>query len=116
LSNRIIDLEEVPLTNWFDSESDFPEISSVNSTLELGVNVSSPSANPHHEQALGTEDSNAAGSVSNRGNLMGHAPFEETESNKRVNLLDTQSIHLLKASPHHLFRATVVGPSVEEER
>jgi len=39
------DLEEMPLTNWFDSESDFPEISSVNSTLELGVNVSSNRGN-----------------------------------------------------------------------
>jgi len=47
------DLEEVSLTNWFDSESDFPEISSVNSTLELGVNVSSPSANSIHDQAFG---------------------------------------------------------------
>jgi len=27
------DQEEVPLTNWFDSESDFSEISSVNTTL-----------------------------------------------------------------------------------
>jgi len=52
------DLEEVPLANWFDSESDFPEISSVNSTPHLGVIVSSPSAHPHHDQALGTEDSN----------------------------------------------------------
>jgi len=51
------DLEEVPLTNWFDSESDFPEISSVNSTPHLGVNVISPSANIHYiDQALGTED------------------------------------------------------------
>jgi len=36
------DLEEVLLTNWFDSESEFREISSVNSTTHLGVNVSSP--------------------------------------------------------------------------
>jgi len=26
------ELEEVPLINWFDSESDFPKISSVNTT------------------------------------------------------------------------------------
>jgi len=44
-----IDLDEVPLTNWFDSESDFPEISSVNFTLNPGVNVIFPSANIHHE-------------------------------------------------------------------
>jgi len=43
------DLEEVPFTNWFDSESDFPEISSVNFTLKLGVKVSPPSANQHHD-------------------------------------------------------------------
>jgi len=81
------DLEEVPLTNWFDSESDFPEISSVNSTLELSVNVSSPSANPVHVQALGTKDSSATGSAPNKGNPVGHTPLEE--SCKGVNLLDT---------------------------
>jgi len=50
------DLEEVPLTNWFDSESNFPEIrsqSSVNSTIELGINVSSPSAIPLMFRPLG---------------------------------------------------------------
>jgi len=36
------DLEELPHTGWFDSESDLPGISSVDSTLELGVIVSSP--------------------------------------------------------------------------
>jgi len=41
------DQEEVPFTNWFDSESDFPEISSVNSTLELGVIVNSPLLTPY---------------------------------------------------------------------
>jgi len=73
------DLEEMPLTNWFDSKSDFLEIS-VNSTLELGVNVSTPSAIQHHYQAIGTKDSNAAGSASNRGNSIGHVLLEETES------------------------------------
>jgi len=53
------DLEEVPLTNWFDSESDCPEISLVNSTLELGVNVSSPSASFTHVRAVEVEDSSA---------------------------------------------------------
>jgi len=51
--------------------------------------VSSTSANEHDDQALGTEDSNAAGSASNRGNSVGHVPLEETESDKGVNLLDT---------------------------
>jgi len=57
------DLEEVPLTNWFDSKSDLPGISSVDSTLELGVNVRSHSANPIHVWALGIEDSSAMGSA-----------------------------------------------------
>jgi len=109
------DLEEVPLTNWFYSESNFPEISSVNSTLELGVNVSSPSANTNHDQALGTEDSSAMGSAPSKGNPVGNAPLEATESYKGVNLLDTQSIHPLEVSPHHLFRVTVDGPWVEED-
>jgi len=61
------DLEEIPLTNWFDSESDFPEISSVNSTPNWGVNMISPSANIHHEQALGIENSNPTGSASDLG-------------------------------------------------
>jgi len=72
------DLEEVSLTNWFDSESNFPEISSVNSTRELGVIVSSPSANLIHIQALGTEDINEMGLAPNKGNPVGHAPLEET--------------------------------------
>jgi len=50
------DLKEVPLTNWFDSESDLPEISSVNSTPNPGVNLILPSADIPHEQALGLED------------------------------------------------------------
>jgi len=31
-------------TGWFGSESDLPGISSLDSTIELGVNVCSPSA------------------------------------------------------------------------
>jgi len=33
------ELEDVPVVNWFDSESDFPEISSVNTPPHLGVHV-----------------------------------------------------------------------------
>jgi len=78
------DLEEVPLTNWFDSESDFPEISSVNSTPNPGVNVISPSANINHVQALGIKDSNAKRSASNMGNPV---LLEETGSDEEGNLL-----------------------------
>jgi len=42
MSDRPTDLEEVPLTNWFDSESDFPEISSVNTTPNQGVKLRVP--------------------------------------------------------------------------
>jgi len=55
------DLKEGPLTNWFDSKSDFIEISLVNSTPNPGVNVISPFADRPHEQALGIEDSNDTG-------------------------------------------------------
>jgi len=109
------DLEEVPLTNWLDSESDFPETSSMNSTLELGITVSSPSANTIHVRALEFEDSSAMGSAPNKGNPVGHALLEETESCKGVNFLDTPIHTPLEASPHYLFRVTVGGPWVEEE-
>jgi len=40
-----IDPNESPDHGWFDSESELPGISSVDPTLELGVNMSFPSAN-----------------------------------------------------------------------
>jgi len=49
----------------------------------------SPSGNIHHDQALGTEDRNATGLASNRGNPIGHVLLEETESDTGVNLLET---------------------------
>jgi len=81
------DLEEVPLTNWFDSVSDFPEISSVNSTPNPGVNVISPSGNIHHKQTLGIEDSNATGSASNTDNPVGYVLLEETGSDEGLKIL-----------------------------
>jgi len=113
------DLEEIPLANWLDSESDFPEISSVNSTPNSGVNVISPSADIHLQQALGIEDSNSTGAASNKGNPVGHVLLEETGSDKGVNLLETpihtppQSKSPSSLSCHHpVFR---VGPWVQEE-
>jgi len=41
------DQEELPNNGWFDSESDLPGISSVDSTLAMGVKVRSHSANRH---------------------------------------------------------------------
>jgi len=80
--------------------------------------VSFPSADTPHDQALGTEDSRATGSASNRGNSIGHVLLEKTESDKGVNLLDTQTHtppQSKHAGYHHLFYATVVGPWGEEE-
>jgi len=74
------DLEEPPNNGWFDSESDLPEISSVDSTLEQGVIASSPSANQTNARALDFEDSSAMGSATNKGNPVGHVPLKETES------------------------------------
>jgi len=82
------DQEEVPLTNWFDLESEFPEISSVNSTLELCIIVSSSSANAINVRVLEVEDSSAMGPAPNKGNPVGHALSEKTESCKGVNFLD----------------------------
>jgi len=108
------DLYEVPLTNWFDSESDFPEISSVNSIQNPGVNVISPFANIHHEQALVIEDINATGSASNRGNPLnpvGHVLLEETGSDKGVNLLEipTHTPPQSKSPPFSCHRGWAMG-------
>jgi len=43
------DLEGASFNEWFDSQADLPDISSVNTTPYMGVNVSSPSANTHHD-------------------------------------------------------------------
>jgi len=83
------DLKELPNTGWFDSESDLPGISSVDSTLEPRIIVSSTSANQIHVRALDFEDSSVMGPASNKGNPVGHVPLEETESCKGENFLDT---------------------------
>jgi len=64
-------LKEAPLATWFDSESNLLDISSVNSTPELGVN-----ANPILVRALRTEDSSAMGSAPNKSNPVGHAHWK----------------------------------------
>jgi len=40
------ELEDAPVVNWFDSESDFHEISSISVSSNLGVNVDQFSVNP----------------------------------------------------------------------
>jgi len=42
-------------------------------------------------------------------------PLEQKGPNKGDDLIDYPIHTPLKASPHHLFRVTVVGPWVEEE-
>jgi len=61
----------------------------VDSTIELGVNVSSPSANLPHVEAMYFEDSNAMGPAPNKGNSVGDVPSRETESCKGENFLNT---------------------------
>jgi len=97
------DSEEIPHTSCLDSESDFLEISSVNSAKNPGVNVISPSATLTHEQALGVEDSNATGSASNRGNPVGHVLLEETGSNEVGKLLKAPNHTPPQSKPPSLF-------------
>jgi len=68
------DHEELLKNEWFDSESDLPGISSVDSTLAMGVNVSSPSANKHI-RALEIGDSNTTGPAPNTGIPVGYVPL-----------------------------------------
>jgi len=88
------DKEDAPLTNWFDSESDFPKISSVNTTLRLGVNVSPHFVKTHHDWALENEDSSAMDSAPNKGNSAGSLTYcwkrlDQIQHYTRGDLLDT---------------------------
>jgi len=57
------DLEGAPFNEWFDSEADFPDISSVNTAPYMGVNVSSPSVHTPQDWAQENEDSSAMDSA-----------------------------------------------------
>jgi len=61
------ELEEVSVLNWFDSESDLPE---------MWVNVGQTPVNTPHDWALGDEDSDATDSAPNTGTLAGNALLE----------------------------------------
>jgi len=89
------DPDEPQYPGWFDSESDFPRIPSVDFTIELGVNVSVLSANQTQTRAMYFGNSNIAGPASNRGTLVGHEILEETESCKGVEFLESP----LQATP-----------------
>jgi len=62
------ELDETPANYGFDSEADFLEISSINSTPQLGVNAGQFPITPPNTMALGNEDGIMTGLVSNRGN------------------------------------------------
>jgi len=89
------DYDKPQFPRWFDSESDLPQNLSVDSTIELGVNVSIFSANQTQTRALYFGDSNIASPTSNRGTSVGHVPLEETESCKGVEFLES----LLETTP-----------------
>jgi len=66
------DTDELLNTGWFDSESKLTGISSVESTLALGVNMSCSSANQIQVRALGIGDSNTTGPAPNTGIPVGN--------------------------------------------
>jgi len=84
------DLEGAPFNVWFDSEVDFPNISSVSTIPYMGVNVSSPL--PTHPK-MGPRKTRIAvqwiRSAPNKSNLKGHVPLEEKGPNKGDDLLDS---------------------------
>jgi len=85
-----VDQDKLPEPGWFDSESELTGISSVDPTIELGVNMSFPSADFEQEvRALIIENSSATGPATNTGILVGNGPQERTESRKGENFLDT---------------------------
>jgi len=83
------DLEEPPNNGWFDSESNLPGTSSVDSTLAMGVIVSSPSADQIQVRALDFGDSSATGPFLNKGIPVDNVPLGGTGSDNGENFLDT---------------------------
>jgi len=73
------DSDRPPYTGWFDYEPDCPEISSVDSTIESGVNVCSPSADQTQTRAMECWDHLPTASAPNKCNLVGHAPLKEAK-------------------------------------
>jgi len=70
------DSDRPPHTGWSDCEPDLPRNSSVDSTIGLGVNVCSPSADQTQTRALECWDLIPTASAPNKGNLVGHASSE----------------------------------------
>jgi len=61
------DTDELPNTEWFDSESNLSGILSVDYTLALGVYTSCPSANQIQARAVDFGDSNTTSPAPNTG-------------------------------------------------
>jgi len=97
MSDSDLVLEEPPNNGWFDSESDLPGISWVDSTIEQGVIVSSPSASQIQTRSLDFGDSSATSPAPNKGTPVGHVPLDGAESSNRKSFLDTP-IHTLPQS------------------
>jgi len=117
------DKEGAPFNEWFDSETTFPDISSVNTTPHMGVNVSShmwDHRGPQRRQQLTVWYDNT--------------PHDWAQENEGSSAMDSSLIRAiqrvpcrwkrrdlikgmtpLKASPRHHFCVTVGGPWVEEE-
>jgi len=70
-----VDQDELSEPGWFDSDSELPGISSVDSTTELGINMSFPSADHRQEvRALITGNSSETGPAPYTGILVGNVP------------------------------------------
>jgi len=97
------DQEYSLLPGWLELESDLPWNSSVDSTLELGINVSSFSANQTQTRAVVHGDSNIAGPASNRGTSVGYVPLEGTRPDKVEEFLESPTQTTARSkSPTHL--------------
>jgi len=111
-----VDPDELPEHGRFDSESEPPEISSVDPAVELGVNMSSHSPNFIQEsRVLVTGNSNTTASARYQGSTMGHVLLSGTEPDKGEIFLDAPNPSHLKASYLHRSSFTVCGPWVEGE-
>jgi len=108
------DHEELPNNGWFDSGSDLPGILSVDSTLDMGVNVSSPSAD-RHIRSLDFGDSSTVGQAPIRAFQWVTYHWEGRNPVKGRVYKIPQSTRPLKASHRHRSRFTVGGPWVEGE-
>jgi len=82
------DHEELPNNGWFDSEAELPRISSVDSTLAMGVNVISPFADQIQVRALDFGDSSATSPAPNRGIPVGNVPLGGTGPDNGEKFLD----------------------------